>query len=435
MPSKLTRLSVALLAFAAPVCHADDNAIAWNGFLNVVGGVLKDAPIVDFSGREQIPDYQGYTDDFTFDQQTSAGLQAQKRLDDKTSITMQLYAEGDVDNYQTTVKWLYLTYAPTYHSTFRIGKIQAPVYYYSDYLNVGYAYHWISPPESVYPFDAGMNGINYVYQNTWGDLEWSGELMLGSGDDYFPIIESRVHTRKSRGLAVNLSRGDLLSFRAMVLQTEGTFEVDAINDEALADITAQATDTALEESGLPDNIIDIVRPDLLASTRAQLDNGALDLSGVSITYGDLAMRVENERWLLMTELITVQTDAYLYNDLVSKFITGGVHVGNALYHITFTRGGANPDDEVNVDRHNNTPADPNNIDDVGNVLASQIRSTLAGVFCRSQQSVSVGVRYDTSANTAVKFEVTRFKELASFNGDELGVGDNLLFRTALNATF
>lgn len=434
MPSKLSLLSIALLALAAPLSHADDTGLEFNGFLNVVGGILKEAPVIDFSDKKQVPNYQGYEDNLVFDPHSSAGLQAKKQLDEKTAVTLQLYAEGDNDQYKATMKWLYVTYEPSYNSTLRVGKLAAPIYYYSDYLNVGYAYHWITPPESVYPFDTSMNGISYVYQNSWGRFDWSTELILGSGDDYFPIIGARVITRKSRGIGFNVSTNEWLSLRAMVFRTNGTFEVDALADEPLGESIGIATDAALEEAGLPADIAAAVRSDLITATRAKLDNGALDLEDFGITYGDLALRAETERWFLMTEAITVRTDTYLYNDLVSAFVTGGVRSGDALFHITFTRGRANPHDSVYADRANAEPADLTT-DAVADVLASKIRTTLAGAVYRHLESVSVGVRLETSTNTAVKFEITDFEELESFEGDETGVGKNTLFRAALNATF
>lgn len=434
MPTKLSLLSIALLAIAAPLSHADDTGLEFNGFLNVVGGILKEEPVIDFSDKKQAPNYQGYEDNLVFDPHSSAGLQAKKRLDEKTAVTLQLYAEGDNDQYKATMKWLYVTYEPTYNSTLRVGKLAAPIYYYSDYLNVGYAYHWITPPESVYPFDTSMNGISYVYQNSWGRFDWSTELMLGSGDDYFPIIGARVITRKSRGFAFNVSTNEWLSLRAMVFRTSGTFEVDALAEDELDASIGIATDAALAEAGLAADIAAAVRPELITATRAKLNNGALDLEDFGITYGDLALRAETERWFLMTEAITVRTNTYLYNDLVSAFVTGGVRAGDALFHVTFSRGRANPHGDVNADRANTVPTSFTT-DAVADVLASQIRTTLAGAFYRHLETVALGVRLETSTNTAVKFEITHFEEVESFEGDKIGVGKNTLFRAAMNATF
>lgn len=434
-PFSFALLGLTLLGLATPaLSHADDSGIVWNGFLNIVGGALKEEPVESFGDERQVPTYMAYDSHFSFDKQTSGGLQAQKRLDEKTSVTMQVFAQGDTEGYEANLKWLYLTYEPTLNSSFRLGRIGAPVYYYSDYLNVGYAYHWVSPPESVYPFDSSFTGINYVYQNTWGIFDWSGELMLGGSNDYFPIIGARVITRNTRGATLNVSTGDWLHFRAMALRTDGSFEVDALSPENLDTIIDMGVEAAFDAGDVPDDIRPLIKPAYVESTQAQLDNGALDLDDFPVTYGDLALVAETERWLLMTEIITVRTDAYLYNDVISKFVTGGVRMGDAMLHLTWTEGRANPNDDIYADRRNTTPAS-DSPDAVGSVVASQIRAQLASAFLRNGESVSLGVRFETSPNTALKFEITRFEERPSFDGDTFGVGKNTLFRTALNATF
>ena len=97
-------LSAAITATLSVGAQAEPAGIEWNGFLNVVGGILKEEPVKDFTDTKQTPGYQNYESDFTFEPQTSAGLQAKKQLDEQTSVTMQLYSEGDIDGYQAKLK-------------------------------------------------------------------------------------------------------------------------------------------------------------------------------------------------------------------------------------------------------------------------------------------------------------------------------------------
>lgn len=413
---------------------AEENAIEFNGFLNVVGGILQHDPVKDFSDAKQYPGYQGYTSDMSFDPQTSAGIQAQKKLDDKLSVSMQLYAEGDIDQYQARLKWLYLTYTPNYHSTFRVGRIGAPVYYYSDFLNVGYSYHWVLPPEPAYPFDTTITGIDYVYQNVWNDIEWSTELVGGASDEYLQPIETRVITHNALGTVFTASTGDWLTFRAMLYRASTTFEMDIFKNGAIEDAIETNVEAALADRGYNQAQIDLIAPVIYDLVHPKIFNDDLDVTDFPIVYGNLALRAETARWLLMSELSSIRTDRYLFNDVITRYVTAGIHVGPALYHVTLADAREVPHKDLREDLAYTLPDTPQDADYL-DLMAARLKSTLAGSIARNIETLSIGVRLETSANSAVKFEITHIKENSLFDGDTYAVGSNTLFRTALNATF
>lgn len=431
---RLAHVMAALLCIAIPQAQADDYDIEWNGFINIVGGMLKDEPVKDFTDEKQYPSYQGYEADLTFDPHSSAGIQAKKKLDDKTAITMQLYAEGDIEHYQANVKWMYVTYTPTYHSTFRIGRIGTPVYYFSDFLNVGYAYHWVTPPEPVYPFDTTVTGIDYIYQNVWNDIEWSAEVLAGADDEYLGVIGTRIITRNGFGTAFSASTGDWLSFRAMLYRADSTFKMDVLTDENIDATIESEIEKALTNMGFNDAQIDAIAPTLFADARTKIVDEDLTLEDFDISYGNIALRAETERWLLMTEVSRIHTNTYLFNDVIARYITGGVRFGPALYHVTLASGKTVPNEGVRADVAYTLPASPT-FSDYTDLMAARFKSTLAGSMARNVDTVSVGVRIDTSQNTALKFEITHIDEKELFEGDTYAVGKNTLFRAALNATF
>lgn len=427
-------LSTLTTTIISGTVHAESGDIEWNGFLNVVGGVLKNEPVKDFTASKQHPDLQGYESDFTLDSQTSAGLQAKKDLDEQTSVTLQVYSKGDMDAYQAKLKWLYLTYNPDFNSTFRVGRIGTPVYYFSDSLNVGYSYHWIEPPQPVYAFDTTLTGVDYVFQNVWNNIEWSAEALLGSGEDYLPLIESRAITRNSRGLAFTASTGNWLSFRTMYFRADTTFEMDVFNEENINTAIEDNVEMGLLNRGLTPAQVQAVLPTVVAAVQPKIFDGSLNVEDIPIEYLTVALRAETERWLLMTEISTVQTDTYLFNDVITRYITGGVRFGPVMYHLTIADGksiaNSNLKDDINY-----TLPQPASDEDYVDLLAARFKSMVAGTFSRNLNTVAVGARIETSDNTAVKFEVIRIEEQPLFDGDTYAVGKNMLFRTALNATF
>lgn len=422
------------LALPGVATALDDAGLEWNGFLNITGGWLQHDARMDFTDKKQYQNYEGYEHQLTFEPQSSGGLQAKKKLDDKTSVTMQLYAEGDVDSYNARMKWLYVTYKPDFHSTIRVGRIGLPVYYFSDFLHVGYAYHWISPPEAVYPFDVTINALDYIYESQWGSWDWTYEMFAGQGDDYLPLIHSRVITRNMLGASLSVSRADWLTIRGMIARTLDTHEADTLTPDRVYEYATTTVDTALEAKHLTDLIPADMRQSLIEQTAAKVDNGFLDLKDIPVVYGDFAIRAETERWLLMTEWIKIHTQTALYSDLTSGFVSAGIHEGAALFHITLSSAKNNISKKLYGDL-NAVPPDTLDIGENSEYLAAVIRTRIAGTVYRDFQSVSLGVRYELSPSTALKFDVTPYREKASFEGDTYGVSHNIMYRTALNVTF
>lgn len=107
-----------------------------------------------------------YEDTWRFAPESLVGLQAQAVITDKLRATVQLVAKGG-DEYDANVDWAFMSYDLTNDLTLNAGRFRLPLYYYSDFLDVGYAYHWIRPPVEMYDaFTAGLEGVN-LYHNTF----------------------------------------------------------------------------------------------------------------------------------------------------------------------------------------------------------------------------------------------------------------------------
>src|SRR5688572_290231 len=128
-----------------------------SGFISAVGGYAMERPTLGYDA-----------DNLTFERDSLLGLQISDRLGEKISATGQLLARGS-DNYNAEVTWAYLTYEFSSATQFRMGRLRTPLFFYSDFLHVGYAQHWISPPEEVYglPFDS-VNGMDLNYMFSLG---------------------------------------------------------------------------------------------------------------------------------------------------------------------------------------------------------------------------------------------------------------------------
>jgi hypothetical protein len=108
-----------------------------------------------------------------------AGIQIKKDFTPTLSATMQLVSRGDNTNYRPytpTVDWAYASWKPNADSawTFQAGRKRIPLYYYSDYLYIGYAYPWVRPAPDVYGWPIyAYDGVNATYETQLGNSNWT----------------------------------------------------------------------------------------------------------------------------------------------------------------------------------------------------------------------------------------------------------------------
>ena len=162
------------LAISASTHAAEVN---WSGFMSLVAGQTLDEDTttdVGFIGYDAT-----YDDSLRFDLDSVVALQGQVVANDKLRATVQLVGRGGND-FDIEAEWAYVSYDLTENLTLNAGRYRLPLYFYSDFLDVGYTYHWIRPPVEVYGGPSSTNGINLYYSNYIGDYEvstqyWSGK--------------------------------------------------------------------------------------------------------------------------------------------------------------------------------------------------------------------------------------------------------------------
>jgi hypothetical protein len=124
-----------------------------------------------------------YTEDVSFKPESLFGLQVRGDLSEGLSFTAQIVARG-ADDFNAKVEWAYLSYEINDQWTLQAGKKRLPLFYYSDFFDVGYAYTWMRPPADLYTWQIfNYNGINALYSDSWGDWSVSGNIYTGSEDD------------------------------------------------------------------------------------------------------------------------------------------------------------------------------------------------------------------------------------------------------------
>ena len=105
---------------------------------------------------------RGITEDLTFEKDTRFGLQISSDVSENMSVVAQILGRGDQGNFNAIVEWAYIDYAINDEASIHVGKIKQPVYLVNDYIEVGYAYPWIRPPQEVYYSNNPLNTVNGI---------------------------------------------------------------------------------------------------------------------------------------------------------------------------------------------------------------------------------------------------------------------------------
>ena len=239
---KCTYGTLSLLCFAAPPSNASD--IHWQGFLSLVGGKTLN------SGAEYDTGFFGYDgvynhSSITFAPETVAAIQGQKKINDKLKLTVQFLGRG-TDELDAGLEWAYVSYQLSNELTLHAGKYRIPLYYYSNFLDVAYAYHWIRPPAELYSGPSALKGINLNYKRSVGDYTISSYFWYGDADYTFQGVE--VPSPNNTGLTFQVER-DWWTARVVYNQTELLFTLPG-NIELDSDLTFKGISFVSEKGAL-----------------------------------------------------------------------------------------------------------------------------------------------------------------------------------------
>lgn len=157
-------LGAASGSFAASL----QEGITFNGFLTA-GATYASQPLLDgtnvVSQDGNIENTTGFTND------SRLGIQISANVNPQVSVTGQLLARAKDENSQFKADWAFFSYRASDELTIRGGKVKLPTFLTSDYIEVGYAYPWIRPPQEVYAANpiSTINGVDLLARFRFGD--------------------------------------------------------------------------------------------------------------------------------------------------------------------------------------------------------------------------------------------------------------------------
>lgn len=194
-----------------------------NGFLSAGVGISDASPVptLAFPFTPATPTFRGIGRDPNWNAYTLGGIQFDVPITQQLSVITQLVSRG-TNNYNIKTEWAYLKFQATPNLIVQAGRIRVPAFLFSDTLDVGYTYPWITPPAEVYgqiPIP-NTNGAQLIYTTEIKGFDIEVQPFMGQDSPTVRNLNStvtRVKTRNVYGGEVSVSRGPVL-VRASYLQ-------------------------------------------------------------------------------------------------------------------------------------------------------------------------------------------------------------------------
>lgn len=390
---KLKRLSLCLGIALASV-QAQAGEVYFSGFGSVIAGARDHDVIEDDGFSVNEAPYAGYTNDkFSLEPDSLVGLQATAEINEKATATIQLVSEGAAD-WETKVDMAYLSYQVTDQFTWRAGRLRAPFFLYSEFINVGYAYPWITPPFETYssPFN-NIDGIDFVYRTSFGSVDAMFQGYIGA--DNFVIDENFGSLAGLPGRVDN-QFGLVAELTWKDLRVRYAYHA--------ADVTIQNPDG-----------LDVLLTNLEALGAA--DPGALDtidrLQWKSNYYDfhDLAIQYDNGSLIAILETSIASADDEAPGaDEWGGYATLGYRFGTFMIAVTHA---FRDDDAPDLTQD----LDPNNPFTAGSGIIPFIDTAVAEPLADDSDQNTISVRWDFSPGVAFKAEVIDYTDNKDENKD------------------
>ncbi|OHU85017.1 MULTISPECIES: porin [Pseudoalteromonas] len=392
-------LAVALCCAINGTAYGADLRI--NGFASIVAGSTTDDNMSVF----------GYEDEISFSNESMFALQVSSDLGDGISATAQIVARGHED-YDAEFEWAYISYDINEHLRLSAGKMRLPLFRYSDFIEVGYAYRWVRPPTSVYSFASTTpTGMSLLYTSQLGQWDSSLQFVYGRYEGKANAITDSDDATLNDITGFNWTMSkDWLTLRASYVVAETSISLN--NSAPLVALSG-----ALQNYGLQEQLSQLV---------VDKDDGSFLGLGFAIDYNN---------FLLDGEYTEVEVDNSLLPEQSQYYVSAGYRLDDWTLHVTYEEN----DDKHPNGRFNQVPTTITLANgavvpvstDPSNPNAPLIRDLMNGALNATRvntNTVTLGARYDFHPSAAFKIDWSRLdNDVTNQDNDVIAVAIDLVF--------
>ncbi|MCJ8317824.1 hypothetical protein [Idiomarina sp.] len=357
--SLLASIGAAALVMTSSALAQDQ--IEWSGFGSIAAGMTTGSNDELF----------GYDNDLDFNPGSLFALQAKANLSDKLSVTTQIMSRGSED-FDLGVEWAYLQYQLTDSASINVGKLRLPFYMYSDYLDVGYSYHWLRTPQSVYrvPFD-NYTGVSFQHNAFVGDFTFNTQVVAGNMQDDIDVIG---------GETAEAELNNLIGFNTSAIYSNLTMRVAYY----------QTNDANIQLRGIDGDVDALLT--LLEQVGADQIIAELDASEDKGTFAGVGVMYDNFDWFVGAEYTELELENSYVPKQRSAYITAGKRFDSWALHATY---GKTDDKVMNPERF--AVPDPQ---------LQAVVNQAANIVVTETAYSSIGVNFNIAPSAVLKFDVT-----------------------------
>jgi hypothetical protein len=259
-------LSSLALACAAGSAAADDGAasrLELSGFASIVAGRTFNSSLGDdYAGPTQmvgrdcpcyIADWTNagvYENKWSLAPESRIGVQAKYKLTPDLNVVAQVTSRGT--DARPDLQWAYASYAVNNKLEVQAGRKRIPLYYYSDFQDVGTAYPWVGTPPELYGWEAtNYNGASVRYRDRFKGVSLSASVFTGKETVKDSAYYSLYSDGETKIVWKNIVGGDLEATRGPVTARLVYLEAKVSANNPVAEIDDKAD---LRAMGLAVNV-------------------------------------------------------------------------------------------------------------------------------------------------------------------------------------
>ena len=351
--------------------------IQFNGFASIVAGKDLDDDIT-FGVVE-------HDSDISFKQDTKFALQATADLDQGLSATAQIMARGQ-DDFDATFEWAYLSYELNDSNTLRAGKLRLPFYNYSDYLDVGYAFPWLRPPDAMYNLlFSTFEGVSWLNTTELGDWDVSSQVFFGNtSQEFFRRSNPTQGSVDWAGINSQFSNGDWSLYGSYVRISDADIP---IVENIYGNLRSNSSLNAAQQGQL----------NLFTALENAQQLGNLSMNGDDGYFAALGAGFNNGTLSLMAEYSEYDVEDSLLSTNKGWYVHAGYSIGKFMPHITYMKRSTDLD-EGEINGNFDAP------------LQQGATAVTRGQFVE-YTGIVLGLRYDFHPRAALKIDFLSFDDI------------------------